>query len=72
VGKRFCGGDLATEIAVAHVEGDIAYTARYERGETTIDGEPKSVTIRVTHIYRREAGEKGVPAIRRWTTSDAI
>jgi len=23
----------------------------------TIDGEPKSVTIRVTHIYRREAGD---------------
>lgn len=36
---------------------DIGYTVGYERGAMTIDGEPKSVTIRVTHIYRREAGE---------------
>jgi ketosteroid isomerase-like protein len=57
VGKRFGGGDLVVEVQVAHVNGDIGYTAGYERGVMTIDGEPKPVTIRVTHIYRREAGE---------------
>jgi ketosteroid isomerase-like protein len=57
VGTRFGGGDIVAEVAVAHVNGDIGYTVGYERGDMTIDGEPKSVTIRVTHIYRREAGD---------------
>lgn len=38
--------------------GDLAYTVAFERGEVSIDANaPASMTIRVTHIYRRIDGE---------------
>jgi ketosteroid isomerase-like protein len=45
------------EIVAAEVIGDMAFTAGYERTETSIDGEPRRYVLRVTQMYRREDGE---------------
>ncbi len=45
------------EIVAADVVGDFAYTAAYEHTETSVDGEARTYTLRVTQIYRREDGE---------------
>jgi ketosteroid isomerase-like protein len=46
------------ELVAAGVSGDLAYTVGYERSTRSIDGGPAtSVTLRVTHVYRREDGE---------------
>ena len=42
---------------VVQVCGDVAYTVGYERGDMVMDGERRPTTIRVSHIYQREAGE---------------
>ena len=39
------------------VEGDMAYTVGLEHTSTSVDGEPRSYTLRATQIYRREGGE---------------
>jgi ketosteroid isomerase-like protein len=58
VASRFGGGDLTPEHAVVHASGDLGYTVGFERGQVIVDGsEPRPMTIRVTHIYRREDGE---------------
>ncbi len=58
VASRF-GPDSESECVdtVVQVNGDLAYTVGYERGDMVMDGERRPATIRVTHIYRREAGE---------------
>ena len=49
---------LAPEDIVSFESGDLAYTVGFERGEVSVDGNaPTSMTIRVTHIYRRIDGE---------------
>jgi ketosteroid isomerase-like protein len=45
------------EIVAAEVIGDMAYTAGYEHTQAVVRGEPRTYTLRVTHIYRRESGE---------------
>src|SRR5512137_1265377 len=45
------------ELVAAGVSGDLAYTVGYERNTTSVDGKPEEYTLRVTHVYRREAGE---------------
>ena len=45
------------EIVSADVIGDMAYTVGYEHTEASVGGEARSYTLRVTQIYRREAGE---------------
>jgi ketosteroid isomerase-like protein len=45
------------EIVSAEVIGDVAFTAGYERTETSVDGERRQYVLRVTQIYRREDGE---------------
>lgn len=45
------------EIIAAAASGDVAYTVGYEHTKATIDGTPRSFTLRVTHGYRREGGE---------------
>ena len=45
------------EIVAADVVGDLAYTVGYEHTQATVDGEPRTYTLRATQIYRREAGE---------------
>jgi ketosteroid isomerase-like protein len=42
---------------VAHgVSGDLAYTVHREHTTTTVNGEPRRYTLRVTQVYRREDG----------------
>ena len=37
--------------------GDMAYTVGYERISASMDGKPRSFTLRATQVYRREDGE---------------
>jgi ketosteroid isomerase-like protein len=58
VGHRFTGGALVPEDIVSFESGDLAYTVGFERGEMSVDAKDStSMTIRVTHIYRRIDGE---------------
>jgi ketosteroid isomerase-like protein len=51
-------GDFHYDIEVADVVGDMAYTVGFERFNATLeDGKVEPVTVRVTHVYRREDGE---------------
>jgi ketosteroid isomerase-like protein len=45
------------DLIAVDVIGDVAYTVGYERISATIDGEPRTITIRATQVYRREDGE---------------
>ena len=45
------------EIDAADVIGDMAYTVGYEHTQATVNGEPRTYTLRATQIYRREGGE---------------
>jgi ketosteroid isomerase-like protein len=46
------------DVELVEVRGDMAYTLGFERFEGSIAGRPvEPVTVRVTHIYRREDGE---------------
>ena len=45
------------ELVAADVSGDLAYTVWYEHSRASLNGIPSGGTLRVTHIYRREAGE---------------
>jgi len=50
--------DFRFDVEVAGVSGDLAYTVGYERFNGSIDGGPVApMTVRVTHVYRRENGE---------------
>ena len=44
------------EVIAAGASGDLAYTVGYERNRVKIDGEPRTYTLRATHVYRRENG----------------
>ncbi|HVM15568.1 MAG TPA: nuclear transport factor 2 family protein [Egibacteraceae bacterium] len=45
------------EVTAAGASGDLAYTVGYEHNRVKVDGEPRTYTLRVTHIYRREDGQ---------------
>jgi ketosteroid isomerase-like protein len=46
------------ELLAAGASGDLAYTVGFERADLSVDGgPPHSTKLRVTHVYRREAGE---------------
>jgi ketosteroid isomerase-like protein len=45
------------EVIAAGASGDLAYTVGYERNEVKVDGQPRTYTLRVTHVYRREDGQ---------------
>ncbi|WP_459384602.1 nuclear transport factor 2 family protein [Arthrobacter humicola] len=45
------------EVIAADVIGDMAYTVGYEHTSTSVNGEPRDYTLRVTQVYRREDGE---------------
>jgi ketosteroid isomerase-like protein len=45
------------DIVAADVIGDMAYTVGYEHTQASVNGEPRTYTLRVTQIYRREGGE---------------
>jgi ketosteroid isomerase-like protein len=58
VASRFSNSTAYSfELVAAGVSGDLAYTVGYERNTTSVDGKPAEYTLRVTHVYRREAGE---------------
>jgi ketosteroid isomerase-like protein len=42
------------ELLAFDVAGDMAYTAGLERTSTSVDGTPRSYTLRATQVYRRE------------------
>jgi len=45
------------ELMAAEVVGDVAYTAGFEHTVASVNGVPRSYTVRATQIYRREDGE---------------
>jgi ketosteroid isomerase-like protein len=50
--------DYRFELVAAGASGDLAYTLGYERFSFSMDGGPiQPITLRVTHLYRREDGE---------------
>jgi ketosteroid isomerase-like protein len=59
VASRFSDcADYRFDLVAAGVSGDLAYTVGYEHSAVSVDAGPvESNTLRVTHVYRREAGE---------------
>ncbi len=47
-------GDIS--LVAYGVSGDLAYTAHREHTTTSVEGEPRDYTLRVTQVYRREDG----------------
>ena len=47
----------AFELVASDVVGDMAYTAGFEHISASIDGQPRTYSLRVTQVYRREQGE---------------
>lgn len=45
------------ELLEAEVLGDVAYTVGFEHTSASVDGVPRTYTLRATQIYRREHGE---------------
>ena len=45
------------EVIAAGASGDLAYTVGYEHNRVTVQGVPRTYTLRATHVYRREDGE---------------
>jgi ketosteroid isomerase-like protein len=45
------------ELLAYDVVGDTAYTAGFERTSASVNGEPRTYTLRATQVYRREGGE---------------
>jgi ketosteroid isomerase-like protein len=45
------------ELLAHDVIGDMAYTAGNEHTSASVDGQPRTYTLRATQVYRREQGE---------------
>jgi ketosteroid isomerase-like protein len=45
------------QLVAAGASGDLAYTVGYEHNRVMVDGVPRTYTLRVTHVYRREDGQ---------------
>jgi ketosteroid isomerase-like protein len=45
------------DVLACDVLGDMAYTAVLEHTSVSVDGQPRSYTLRATQVYRREAGQ---------------
>ncbi|MDQ0769362.1 ketosteroid isomerase-like protein [Pseudarthrobacter defluvii] len=45
------------EVQAYDVVGDMAYTGGLEHISTSVEGEPRTFTLRATQIYRREDGQ---------------
>jgi ketosteroid isomerase-like protein len=45
------------ELQAYDVSADMAYTAGLEHTSASVDGEPRTYTLRATQVYRREDGE---------------
>jgi ketosteroid isomerase-like protein len=46
----------AFDLQALDVAGDMAFTAGLEHTSTSVDGEPRTYTLRATQVYRREDG----------------
>jgi ketosteroid isomerase-like protein len=44
------------ELVAAGVSGDLAYTVGFEHTSASVEGVPRTYSLRVTHVYRREDG----------------
>ncbi|MFJ6940592.1 YybH family protein [Streptomyces sp. NPDC101132] len=44
------------ELQAYDVRGDMAYTVGLEHTSASVDGEPRTYTLRATQVYRRENG----------------
>ncbi len=47
---------FTVELLAFDVVGDMAYTAGLEHTTASVDGEPRTYTLRATQVYRREDG----------------
>jgi ketosteroid isomerase-like protein len=47
----------ACELQACDVVGDMAFTVGLEHTSASVDGDPRSYTLRATQVYRREGGE---------------
>ena len=45
------------ELLACDVVGDMAYTVAFEHTAACVDRRPRTYTLRVTQVYRREEGE---------------
>jgi ketosteroid isomerase-like protein len=45
------------ELVAADVSGVMAYTVGYDHSQVSVDGEPRTYTLRATQVYRREGGD---------------
>ena len=45
------------EVVEAEVHGDTAYTVGFEHTSASVNGVPRTYSLRATQIYRREEGE---------------
>ena len=45
------------ELLEAEVRGDTAYTVRFEHTSASVNGVPRTYTLRATQIYRHEDGQ---------------
>jgi ketosteroid isomerase-like protein len=45
------------EVVAAGASGNLAYLVAYEHNTGKVNGEPRTYTLRVTHVYRREDGQ---------------
>jgi ketosteroid isomerase-like protein len=58
LGKSFSDCTSYTfELLAYDVVGAMAYTAGLERTSASVDGQPRTYTLRATQVYRREDGE---------------
>lgn len=58
LGKSFSDcTSYAFELLACDVVGDMAFTAGLEHTSASVDGRPRTYTLRATQVYRREDGE---------------
>lgn len=58
MGSSFSGcTSYAFDLQACDVAGDMAYTAGLEHTSVSVDGQPRTYTLRATQVYRRESGE---------------
>ena len=58
LGKSFSEcTSYAFELLAYDVVGNMAYTAGFEHTSASVDGQPRTYTLRATQTYRREGGE---------------
>jgi ketosteroid isomerase-like protein len=58
LGSSFSGcTSYAFDLQACDVAGNMAYTAGLEHTSVSVDGQPRTYTLRATQVYRRESGQ---------------